>query len=199
MIQLRAIQEIAATIKHVSLLVDETDRLDPIPRLLRPLRICRVAGVDREPARNVEHGTVTDAVLIVVPLVEDIDLPLQAATARFRVPATRLQAEDGLCQREPLRLVLGRVLKVALSGHHGCHTPETLIVITHRFGCVDGHVVAVVAGLVHQGLLDNVVIGRVVCVVPVVYHGSEHSSCFPPVVWIRQVAWRVAGLVTGVE
>lgn len=89
-VQLRTIQEIAGAIKHVSLLVDETDRLHPIPRLLRPLRICRIAGVDREPARNIEHGTVADAILVVVSLVENVDLPLQTAAARLRVPATRL-------------------------------------------------------------------------------------------------------------
>lgn len=96
-------------------------------------------------------------------------------------------------------MVLWGVLKVALGSHHGCHAPEALIVVAHGFRSVDGHVVAVVAGLVDQGLLDDVVVGRVVCVVPVVYHCPEHSSCFPPVVWIRQVARRVARLVATVE
>lgn len=197
-IQLRAIQDIAGPIKYISLFVDETDGHDPIPGLLRQCRICCVAGVDREPGSNVEHGAVADAVLVVVPLVEDVDLPLQTAAARRCVPATRLRADDGLGQREPLRLVLGRVLKVALGGHHGCHAPEALVVVTHGLRSIDGHVVAVVTGLVDQGLLDNVVVGRVICVVPVVYHGSEHSSCFPPVVWVRQVAGCVAGHVAGV-
>ena len=63
------------------------------------------------------------------------------------------------------------------------------------FGLVRGHVVVVRAGLEEQSLGDEVVVGRVASVIPVVDQLSEHGTCLPPEVRLGQVARYLAGLV----
>ena len=48
--------------------------------------------------------------------------------------------------------------------------------------------VEVVAKLVDHGLLDDVVVLAVACVVPVVKENAEHGTSLPPVVWRIQHA-----------
>jgi hypothetical protein len=60
-------------------------------------------------------------------------------------------------------------LEIRFSRKHGCHAPETLIIVAFIFGLVGRHVVVVCADLEEEALFDDIVVGVVVGVVPIVY------------------------------
>lgn len=175
----------------VVVVVDEPDAPHPLPRLLGPVRVRLVVEVAGESRPQVEEAAVRDGILVVVAVIRERDLPAQAAAAGVVVAArVGLRVEDGLRQRQPLRLVGRRVREVLLRRLHRRHRPEGLVVVAQGGCVVRGHVVLVGADLVQHRLRYLIVVGVVARVVPVVDHGSPHGAPFPPVIVAgRRRAW----------
>lgn len=122
-------------------------------------------------------------VLIVIALVRGVDLPPQAVVAAAAAAVGGgLLVPDGLGQGDPLGVVFGGVLELELSGDHGCHAPEGLVVVAERRRPVLVHEIPVRRRLVQQRLVDVVVPRVVVRDVPVVQQSTPHRSALPPVV-----------------
>lgn len=124
-VELCTIEIIVRPVIDVIFIINEPHVRDPVPGLLRPVAVRVVPRVACEARPEREEAPVRDGVLVVVAVVEGEDLPLQAAAAGGRVPAGSLGVEHGLCEGEPLGLVLGGVLEVCLGSGHGCEAPET--------------------------------------------------------------------------
>lgn len=94
------------TVKNIVVLVDETNLLHPVKDFASPVGIGLVAGVASEAGANVEETAVTNGVLVSVPVVEGEDLPPQAATTVFFVPASDVFVKDSLGKGEPLHAAI---------------------------------------------------------------------------------------------
>jgi hypothetical protein len=194
----RAVLCVIGSVVEVVVLAHKSYRKLPLPSLLSPIRVGVVPEVLVESRSDVEETAVGDGVLVVVSVVEGEDLPPQTSAACRLVPALVLCVEDGLSKREPRGLPISKIGQFVLRRGHGGHSPESLIVVSERLGLVVGHEGVVGAHLSLHGLCGDLVVRVVARVVPVVNEGIEHGTAFPPVVWIRKVAGRVAYIVTGV-
>ena len=108
----------------------QSNRGLPVPHGIGPFGIGVITGIDGQTTGDVEEAAVGDGVLVVVSIIEGIDLPSQATSARLIVPAHGLGVEDGLGQGEPLGPIGRRIGEAILRRRHGGHTPEGLIIIT---------------------------------------------------------------------
>lgn len=140
----------------------------PLPRLIRPVRICLIARILGQSRSNIEETTIRNRVLVAKPLVPGEYLPSKPATARSRIPPHRLRVKHCLRQRKPLRLIWRRIWKIPLCRGHCCHAPECLIVVSLSHCLILGHEIRVGAGLPQQGLSGHVVPCVVPCICPVV-------------------------------
>ena len=190
-----------SAVKDVILVVHETDIADPIPSTLGPVSICAVVKVARKAGAKVEETAIGDAVLVVIAVVSERDLPAEAATAAVVVACgVGLGIENGLGQCQPLRLIFWWIGEVLLGGLHRGHAPEALVIVAKGCRVVRGLVVLVRPHLVQHRLANDVVVRLVAGVVPVVYHSAPESTTFPPVVIAcgrgsREDAGGLAGLI----
>jgi len=172
-----------AAVVDVVLVVDELHADHPVPGDVGPVRVGVVVGVAGQAGAQVEEAAVGDGVLVVVAVVGQRDLPAQAAAALVVVAhRAGLRVEDGLGQRQPLRVLLLGVLEVDLGRQHGAHAPEGLVVVAQRRRPVGRHVRVLRARLEQHGLLHQLVVRAVARVVPVVDHGAPERPALPPVV-----------------
>ena len=84
-------------VEDPEVLVDKHRVDHPIPSLLRPVRICLIIRVPRQPSGELEEASIRNTVLVFVPLVELENLPSEAPVAVCCVPSSGLLVEDGLC------------------------------------------------------------------------------------------------------
>lgn len=182
---------VTAIIEMVAIIaiLDQPNRICPVPSLLRPLCVRCVACVSGEPRGKIEEAAIGDGVLVVVAAVEREDLasvsrsivkwyvdvgvsqaylPSQASSTSSVVPSSCLRVGYRLCKSEPLWTICRRIWKVDFGCSHDCHTPEALIVISKRPRLVGWHIVPVYSSLMQHCLRGDVVVCRVACVVPVV-------------------------------
>lgn len=104
-------------------------------------------------------GTGTLTVLVVITVVRERNLPSQTTVASFVVSIrVGLGVEDSLGQSQPAGLVGRRIGEVELSGKHGGHAPEALIIVSQGQGDVARLVVGVRSSLVLHGGHDEVVV-----------------------------------------
>ena len=198
MIELRTVQSIITPIEEVEILIHQADRRHPVPHLPSLVRIRLIASIHRQPRSNVEETTIRNGVLIIVPIIEVEDLPLQPTTTRRRIPSRDLGIEHSLRQREPTRRPIRRIRILILSRRHSRHPPKRLIVIPLSFRLVRRHIIVIWTDLMQHGLGGDVVPGIVACEIPVIDHGTEHGAGFPPVVWCRKVSWYIAVPIAGI-
>lgn len=177
-------RRIIRTIPKPILRREESDISGPLPRLIRPVSICLVAGVLRQSRSNIKETAVRNCVLVTKPFVPGEYLPSKPAIARRGIPSHRLRIENGLRQRKPLRLIGGWIREIPFCSRHCCHTPKRLIVVSFRHCLILGHEVCVGASLPQQRLSGHVVPCAVAGVCPVVDQSAEHCACFPPKVGI---------------
>lgn len=136
------------TVVDVVVVIHESNTSHPVPSGLGPGRVGFVVGVASKTRTEVEEAAVRNAVLVVISVVGEGNLPSQTATTSSIVSSrVSLGVEDGLSQGKPLRLSLGRIGEVLLGGKHSSHSPETLIVVSERCCDVGGHVVLIGANL----------------------------------------------------
>src|SRR5699024_409389 len=138
-------------------------------------------------------------VLVVVAVVCKRNLPAKPATAGIVVAiGTGLSVEDGLSKCQPARPIRGRVRELHLSGCHGGHAPETLVIVAERGGDVMRHIGLVFADLELHGLHDEVVVRGVAGPSPVIDQSPPHGTTLPPVVVAgRRRSWEDAGRLSG--
>jgi hypothetical protein len=194
-----AVLQTVGSVEVVVVRAHQSHRQFPLPCLLCPVGVGLVSKVLVQACSNVEKASIGDCVLVVVAVVEGEDLPPQASATGRIVPAVLLGVEDGLRQAEPRRLSISKIGQFIFRGRHGRHSPKGLVIVSEGLGLVGRHESAVVANLVLHSLRGNGVVSVVTGIVPVVDEGVEHGACFPPVVWIWQVARCVTDTVAGVE
>ena len=117
---------------------------------------------------DAENCAIGYAVFVIVALVQKGHLPSQPSAARRRVPSRGLAVEHGLRERQPLRLVRGRVWVILLCRAHRRKCPKSLIVVSEILVAVGGHVVPLGPDLEQQRLCRDIVEPRVARVPPVV-------------------------------
>lgn len=101
MINRRTVQPVRLRIIiDIVIRIYQPDIPQPIPSLLRPLRIQIIARISCQSAREIEETPVGNCVLQIVTS-DLVDLPPDAAVAELRVPASHLLVEDGLCEGKP--------------------------------------------------------------------------------------------------
>lgn len=166
----------------------------PIPYPLRPLRVCLVVGIPREPRRKLEETAIRDGVLGSVAVLVGRDLPAQATVAGRRVPARHLSVEHTLRKRHPRRLAIF-LGEVELRRSHSGQPPEHLVVIAEVVTVVRREVI-VVALLPEHTLSGDFVVRCVTGPEPVLNQSHEHGAALPP--RIRQFPRNLAGLVASV-
>ncbi len=106
MINRRTVQSIRLRIIiDIVIRIYQPDIPQPIPSLLRPLRIQVIVRIPCQSAREVEETSVGNRVLQIVTS-DLVDLPPDAPIAELRVPASHLLVKDGLCEGKPGRLRL---------------------------------------------------------------------------------------------
>jgi hypothetical protein len=73
---------------------------------------------------KVEETTVQDRILMIIAIVERNYLPSEASVTCCVIPANSLCVRDGLCEREPLRLIRRRVGKMLTSAADMAAKPQ---------------------------------------------------------------------------
>jgi hypothetical protein len=198
MVDRRAIVRILRPIIHQIIRSYQANIRDPIPHLLRPIRIGLIPRIPGQSGPNIEQAAIGDGIPIVIALIPLEDLPFETPATLFRVPPRHQLVEDGLHHLHPARVAGGRVGEIPLGGHHGAQRPEPLVVVPFVEGLVARHEVPHGRGLEGQRLRGEVVVGAVPRQVPVIDQRAEHGPGFPPVVRLRQIAGDSAGSVASV-
>lgn len=101
----------------------------PVPRSLSPVGISGVVGVSRQTGSELKETAVGDAILVVVAVVRQINLPAKTAAAVSGIPAGGLLVEDGLGEGQPRGLVGWWVGELEFGSGHGGKSPEGLVVV----------------------------------------------------------------------
>ncbi len=106
------------------------DRLrHPVPGFLGPVGVSGVVGVARQTGSELKEAAVGDAILVVVTVVRQIDLPAETAAAVSGFPASGLLVEDSLRERQPRGLVGWWVGELEFGSGHSGKSPEGLVVV----------------------------------------------------------------------
>ena len=132
LVEVRAVHTGVGSVEELPGGAYEADADGPVPRLFGPVGIGLVVGILCQPGGQVEEAAVRDGVLVVEAAVELRDLPAEAAATGVAVPLLGLPVEDGLSECKPLRLVRRWIGEPVLGRGHGCHSPESLVVVTLR-------------------------------------------------------------------
>ncbi|KAH3660576.1 hypothetical protein OGAPHI_007162 [Ogataea philodendri] len=179
-------------------LVHKLDSNKPVVHFLGPVDVRVVSCESGQTGTDMEQSSVRDRVLVVVTRVPRENLPSKASVTTVSVPSPGHGVENGLCQIQPLWLVVRRVGEVPLGGLDCSNSPERLIVISFSGGLIQRNVVVVFSNLVQQRLFDGFLISVVFQKVPVIDHGAPGSSSLPPIVRIGKHANRSALLISPV-
>lgn len=159
---------------------DEAGLLLPLENLGSPLRVRAVAGLLKQPGREVEEDGVGNGVFVVVAGVECRNLPAEATSTDTGVPSQHKFVEHVLGEVQPLRLAFGRVRQSTLSRGDGSQSPCSLVIIAFGLGLVRREVVVAGASLVKQALRRQGVVAIITGLSPVIDQGLEQGSRFPP-------------------
>lgn len=192
---LSAVEIIICTVVEMVFLSYEADVFHPVPGLFGLLSIRIIAGVAGKASTDIEEACIGDGVFVVVSVIEFEDLPLQASATGSRMPEGCLLVEHRLSQGQPLRLIIRGVGELAFGGLQRRYGPERLIVVSFGPGLIFRHEILRRARLVHHALDDDIIVGVIAGVSPVVDQGTEHSTGLPPVVRLWKIARNIAGLV----
>lgn len=169
--------------------------MHPIPDSRGVVAVRLIASIRVETACQMEKASIGGAILVIIPGVPLIDLPSKATAAMLRVPATPLNVEDALSQSQPLRLTRRRVVKVQFRCGHNRISPKRLVVVPFVLALVARHIVVVRPGLEEKALLNNIIVGRVAGVIPIIYQSVEHGATLPPVVRLSKQTGGLAGFI----
>lgn len=91
-------------------------------------------------------------ILIILARLKVVDGPSEASTAVYVVPSRCHLVENGLDERQPLRLVLRRIGERVLGRRHGRESPEADVVVGGCSGLVGGHEISGLRCLMYDGL-----------------------------------------------
>jgi hypothetical protein len=69
-VYLGAVQQIVGAVVNVVLLVNQSNSRDPVPGLVRPVRVGLVVGVSSKASTKIEKAAVRDGVLVVIAVIE---------------------------------------------------------------------------------------------------------------------------------
>ena len=108
-----------------------------------------------------------------------MNLPSIASIVR----SDSLGVEDGLRQRKPSRLIRSWILEVGLGGAHTSHSPEALVIITHRLRPVRRHHIIILSRLPLNSCRNDIVVRSIAGVMPIINQSAPHRTRFPPVIY----------------
>lgn len=181
----RTVTCVIRTTVHAEVLANEHDILRPFEDLVCILRVRSIASIFGQACRQQEEIAVRRSVLVVVPVVEGEDLPLEATTActicLLLIKTLCLSVPNIHCKVQPLE-VLRRTWQSNFGRGHGRKTPDALILVAQSLGLVGGHEGLIIAGLMLEGLRDDGVVLRVSSKVRVFDQCIEDAASLPPIV-----------------
>lgn len=166
------------------IICDETNVGSPCIDLIRPLCVGSIASQMCKACSQEEQLAIGYSVFVIVPVVEGKDLPFQASVTAFGVPTYDLSIENVLRELQPGARCGGRQL--CFMRRQTCKAPETLVIISKKFGLVGRHEGIEIAKLVLEACRNTRVILRVIGKTIVVDQCVKDQAGLPPIVWVRE-------------